>query len=257
MSISDISPTQSPGLSTASLYSAPPLPCLRICSSPVAHDEHAAGVLALAQQLRARARRSRPAACPRAVRSPASGRPAKIGMRARNARSTSAIPDRRHGAGCYLDVRAEGSGRSGRQALAGEALGELGVGVARVAGAARRGLRRAPRAADPARAGRARGCGARAAGRCRRRRRRRSPGSCRRRAASPSAMRGRAQATRVQAAGRRARRPVGADGARGRRAVSAKKSPRRALPFAVGDRRRAGALRRAAAASTPVARDRS
>ena len=33
-SINAISPTQSPAFSTASLYSVPPLPCLRICSSP-------------------------------------------------------------------------------------------------------------------------------------------------------------------------------------------------------------------------------
>ena len=185
-----------------------------------------------------------------------SGRPAKIGMRPRNARSTSVF-SRAMAPELYLRrPRRSKSGRArpGGQAFAREAFGDLGVGVVGVDGQAARASSSASRARPEREQGeRAVACG-RAADRCRRRPRRRSrdrAGAGRRRRAPCAAS---AQATPSRQPGRRARRSIGGEARAGRRCVSAKKSPSRRChsQSVTGDP--AGARSRGPRGSTPVAR---
>ena len=206
MSISDISPTQSPALSTASLYSVPPLPRLRICSSPSrttnmlracspSRSSCAPGTTWTTRSLSAIRPMTR------------SGRPAKIGIRPRNARSTSVFSLAMASELYLCRPRKQKRVRArGRQAFAREAFGDLRVGVVGVDGQGGAGLVQRL-AGPPERQQRERrgSCG-RAADRCRRRPRRRSPGSCRRSAASPSAIRAVSAATPSRHPGGVARR---------------------------------------------------
>ena len=243
MSITDISPTQSPALSTASLYSVPPLPCLRICSSPSRTTN----------MLRA-CSPSRSSCAPGTTLTHAQLAGDQVDDPVGQAgEDRDAGQERAIDLGCchlpwrpelYLcrarRAKAAAQGRGFRQALAGEALGELRVGVVGREGQRAARLVERPPGADRAPAGRGRGWCARAAGRCPRRRRRRPPdraGGARRR---PAPCRAACSAAASRHPGGGGGAAIGGDRARVVAGLD-EEVAEPPLPFAVGHRRAGGA----------------